>query len=157
MAIYMEIEGIKGDATQAQHKDWINVHSCQWGVGRGISSPVGAAQNREASEPSVSEIVVTKTLDSSSTLLFQEATIGKDGKKVKIDFCRTDKEGTAYLQLVLENVLISGFSTSSGGYAPSESLSLNFTKIEVNETGPNAKNGAGQPVKASYDIATGGT
>lgn len=155
MAIYMEIDGIKGDATQDNHADWINVNSFQFGVGRGISTPVGGAQNREASEPSISEITVTKQLDSASTLLFQEATVTTEGKKITIDFCRTDKGGTPYLQVILTNTLISGYSISSGGDTPSESLSLNFTKIEINETGPNAKNGAGQPVKTAYDIGKG--
>jgi type VI secretion system secreted protein Hcp len=154
MAIYMQIPGIKGDATQGKHTDWIILNSCQWGVGRGISTPVGGANNREASEPSVSEVTVTKDYDSSSVLLFQESTVGMDAKTpIKLDFCRTDQEGEPYLQIELSDVLISGYSFSSGGDRPNESLSLNFTKIAVNETGPNQKNGAGQPVKAQYDIA----
>jgi type VI secretion system secreted protein Hcp len=157
MAIYMKVDGINGDATQAQHKDWIGINSFQWGVGRGISTPVGSAKNREASEPSVSEVVITKPLDSASVLLCQEAVVGKEGKTVKIDFCRTDKEGAAYLQVILTNTLISGYSTSSGGDAPTESLTLNFTKIELSETGPNEKNGAGNPTKFAYDIATAGS
>jgi type VI secretion system secreted protein Hcp len=157
MAIYMKIDGINGDATQAQHKDWIVLHSFQWGIGRGISTPVGAAQRREASEPSVSEVVITKPLDAASVLLCQEAAIGKDGKTVKIDFCRTDKEGTPYLQVILTNTLISGYSTSSAGDAPSESISLNFTKVEYSETGPNEKNAGGNPVKFAYNLATAGS
>jgi type VI secretion system secreted protein Hcp len=91
MSIYLHYDGIKGNATQGQHKDWININSFQWGVGRGISTAVGRAQNRETSEPSISEVVVSKELDAASAMLLQEAMIGKDGKTVKIDFCRTDK------------------------------------------------------------------
>jgi len=155
MAIYLNWSSgaIKGDATQGKHTDWISINSFQWGVGRGISTPTGSSQNREASEPSVSEVVVTKDLDSASLLLLQEATTGKDGVLVEVDFCTTDNEGSPYLVVKLENTLISGFSTSSGGDRPSESLTLNFTKIDVQETGGNLKNGAGNPVKVSYDIA----
>lgn len=155
MAVYLNWNNgeIKGDTTQGKHVDWISLNSFQFGVGRGISTPVGAAQNREASEPNVSEVVVTKDLDSASLLLLQEATTGKDGKLVQIDFCTTDNEGSPYLTVKLENTLISGFSTSSGGDRPSESLTLNFTKIDVQETGGNIKNGAGNPVKISYDLA----
>jgi type VI secretion system secreted protein Hcp len=157
MAIYMKIDGISGDATQGQHKDWIDIQSFSFGVGRGITTRTGRAQNRESSEPSLSDISITKELDSSSVLLCQEATVGKDGKTVKVDFCRTDKEGTPYLQIILSEVLISGYSTSSGGDRTSESITLNYTKIEYNETGGNAKNGAGQPVKFTYNIATAGS
>lgn len=153
MAIYMQFEGIKGDATQGKHQDWITINSFQFGAGRGIGTPVGAAQNREASEPSISEVIVAKDLDSASLLLFQECCVGKDAKNVTIDFCTTDNEGAPYLQVVLTNTLISGYSVSSGGDKPTESITLNFTKIDINETGGNAKNGAGNPVKVSYDLA----
>jgi type VI secretion system secreted protein Hcp len=155
MAVYLEWNKgeIKGDTTQGKHTDWISINSFQFGTGRGISTAVGAANNREASEPSLSEVVVTKDLDASSLMLFQEATTGKDGKDVEIDFCTTDNEGAPYLVIKLTNCLISGFSTSSGGDRPSESITLNFTKIDINETGGNLKNGAGNPIKVSYDLA----
>lgn len=156
MAIYMKYGSIKGDATQGKHNEWITITSVQLGVGRGISTPVGSSQNREASEPSISEVTVTKPLDSSSVLLFQDSTVGTKGEEVTIHFCRTDKEGAEYLELKLYNTLLSGFSMSSGGDAPSESISLNFTKIDVNEMGPNEKNTPGNPIKFTYDIATGG-
>src|SRR3974390_1943589 len=115
MAIYMQWDtgSIKGDATQQKHTDWIEVTSVQFGVGRGIHTAVGHAQNREASEPSVSEVTISKPLDSASAMLFQESLKGNEGKTVKLDFVRTDKEGgVVYLQVILTNPLISGFSTS---------------------------------------------
>ena len=72
MAIYLKYEGIDGEATHENHKKWIDVSSLQFGVGRGISTPSGSTANREASEPSVSEVVITKMLDGSSSKLFTE-------------------------------------------------------------------------------------
>ena len=156
MAIYMQWDGgsIKGDTTQTKHTDWIEVASFQWGCGRSVHTPVGRAQNREASEPSVSEVTITKPFDSASVLLCQETLKPGEGKTIKVDFVRTSKEGDAtYLQITLSEVIISGYSVSTGGDKPHESLSLNFTKIEYNESGPNQKNGSGQPVKFTYDLA----
>lgn len=157
MAIYLKFKdgSIKGNVTAEGHNDgWIELHSFQFGVGRGIGSPVGKASNREASEPSVSEVTVTKTTDETSPLLFQEAVIGKS-KDVIIHFVRTsaDKLET-YLEYTLTNTLVSGFSLSSGGDAPSESVSLNFTKVEVKYTPFDDKHAAGTPVPAGYDMAT---
>lgn len=87
--------------------------------------------------------------------------LGK-GKKVKIDFVKTDSAGAAallraaktnqklksltlmlaprskqepYYTVKLENVLVSSWSTSgSDGSRPTESLSINFTKIEFRNT-----------------------
>ena len=131
MAIFMKYGDLKGEVTATTHKDWIEIQSCQWGVGRGISAGVGGASKREASAPSVSEITVTKTMDGSSPLLLKEALGGK-ALVVKLDLTQTDDKGShiAYQKYILTNCLVSGYSISSGGDRPSESLSLNFTKID---------------------------
>jgi len=131
MAIFLKYGEIKGETTQVTHKDWIEVSSVQWGVGRGISSGVGGGSKREASAPSVSEITVTKTFDIASPLLLKEA-IGGKAVQVKLELTQTDNSGkhVSYQKYVLEGALISGYSISSGGDRPSESLSLNFTKID---------------------------
>ena len=86
----------------------------------------------------MSEVVVTKATDVSSTKMLNEAYQG-EGQKVQIDFCKTDKgKLEVYLTLNLENCMISGYSVSGGGDRPSESLSLNFTKIEFKNTGMGA-------------------
>jgi type VI secretion system secreted protein Hcp len=153
MPIYMQYDGIKGDVTAEGHGGWIELGSCQFGVSRGVSSPTGRGANREASAPAVSEIVVTKTLECSSMLLFQESVKGI-GKKVKIDFCKTDKDKLeSYLVVELDNVLVSSYSVSSGGDRPMESLALNFTKINLTTTFQDDKNTAGKPSRAEYDLA----
>jgi type VI secretion system secreted protein Hcp len=153
MPIFMNYDGIPGDATAAGHEKWIEINSFQFGVGRGISSPTGGSADRESSAPSVSEIVVTKPNDSASTNLFR-ASLHGEGKTVKIDFCKTDKQKLeVYLSFELENTMISGYSMSSGGDRPSESVSLNFTKITYNNTSMNPTNAADSPDRAFWDLA----
>lgn len=131
MAIFMSYGAMKGEVTAEGYKDWVELSSFQWGVGRGIASGVGGGSKREASAPSVSEITVSKTLDAFSPSALKEA-IGGEGVQVKIDLTRTDGKGNhiAYQKYILEGVMISGYSLSSGGDRPSESLSLNFTKFD---------------------------
>ncbi|MBU8543837.1 MULTISPECIES: Hcp family type VI secretion system effector [Roseomonadaceae] len=131
MAIFIKYGDLKGEATAEGYKDWMEVNSMQWGVGRGISSGVGGGSKREATAPSVSEIVVTKTMDAISPLMLKES-IGGDAKTVKIEMTQTDGAGkhVAYQKYILTNTLISGYSISSGGDRPSESLSFNFTKFD---------------------------
>src|SRR5262249_7714181 len=114
---------IKGGVTAKGHEGWIELQWAQLGVHRN-PSPVA---NRE--EPSVSEIVVTKDLDVSSTELFRASLWGK-GTDVEIHFVKTD-DPNPYLTIKLKNVLLSNFSViGHGGVGhsqPMESLSLNFT------------------------------
>lgn len=155
MAIYMKVDGIKGDVTATGHEDWIHCDSLQFGVGRGIGAPTGSAKEREASAPSISEVVVTKPMDASSMFLFTEACIGK-GKKVDIHITKTGQDQLVnYLEIVLTNTLVSGYSVSSGGDNPSESVSLNFTKIELKYIPVTAEGTPGDPIPAGYDLALG--
>ncbi|MGG5820949.1 Hcp family type VI secretion system effector [Falsiroseomonas sp. HW251] len=157
MPIYMKFgDTIKGNVSEAGHKEWIELGSCQFGAGRAIAMNVGAAlKDREASAPNLSEIVVTKEWDSgSSSSLFQEALQSDMDTKVQIDFVRTVKAKLdIYLTIKLDNVAISGYSLSSGGDKPSESISLSYTKIEYSpfKVADDASPAAGS--KVTYDLA----
>lgn len=154
MPIYMKYDGVSGDVTESGHEKWIELSSFQWGVGRGVTSPTGASADRESSAPSVSEIVVTKQSDAATPKLLQESLWG-EGKTVEIDFVKTEKgKLTKYMTYKLTNTLISGYSLSSGGDRPTESLSLNFTKIEFSQTALKADGTAGSPERTQYDLAT---
>ena len=155
MAIYLKIDGINGKVTAQGHEKWIDVGSVQWGVGRAISSAVGTAKDREASKPSISEVSVTKLMDESSPLIFTEACVGK-AKKVQIHLCTTGTEKLdTYMEYTLEDCMISGYSVSSGGDRPSESISLSFTKMEMKFIPYDDAGKPGSPIPAGYDMALG--
>ena len=151
MAIYMSLDGIKGSSTDEKFKEMIELNSFQWGAGLGVGSPRGG--DRTTSEPSVSEITVTKNLDKSSELIFKTLLKGDPIAKGKINFVAASKgESVAYAVLELEKIIISGFSQSSGGDWPSESISLNFVKFDWMFTGRDAEN-AGSATHLIYDLA----
>src|SRR5262245_63342138 len=129
------------------------------GVRRNITSATGRGANREASAPSVNEITITKYQDIASTGLFR-ASLWGEGKKVKIDFCKTDKDKfEPYLQLELENTMVNSFSSSGHGgdghARPMESLSLNFTKITYNTVHMDGQNKTSKPDRAMWNLAEG--
>lgn len=152
MAIYLKFDSIKGGSTDDSFKEQIELMSCQWGAGLGVSSARGG--NRTSSEPSVSEITATKTIDKSSEGLFKALLKGDPVGKGTISFTAATKgESVAYLVLELEDVIISGYSISSGGDIPSESLSLNFTKFDWCYTDRDGKQ-TGSPTHLVYSLET---
>jgi type VI secretion system secreted protein Hcp len=154
MSIYMQLKDIQGDATQAGFKDWIRLESFQFGVGRGITTQTGAALNRDAHEPSVSEITVTKLIDKASGPLLQNVCTEKKGQDCKIAFVSQGDPGEKYLEYSLTNTLISGLSVhGNGNERPIESVSLNFTKVEIEVKPLGTDNTAEGPFKFGYDIA----
>jgi type VI secretion system secreted protein Hcp len=158
MALYMNFDGgkIKGDVTAAGFENWIDLQSLQLGVGRGISMGVGSMSNREVSVPSLSEITITKSFDPATPLLFKNSLAGSDGVTVEIVLVRTGATQVEEVgRYTLENVLISGYSLSSGGDAPTESISLSYAKITADLKGADKENKNGQNIKVGYDLAAG--
>ena len=154
MGIYMDFNGIKGEATQQDHKKWIDVLSLSWGAGRAISTTSGAAQNREASEPHLSDVTIVKLFDAASPKLFTSSVAESEGKTVKIDLTTTGSPSVVFCTYTLSNALISSYQVSTSGERPTESISISYTKLEFKFTPYDDKNKAGTPTTVSYDIAT---
>lgn len=122
---------INGESTVAKHDKWITVDSIQFGVGRSITS-IGGGGDRETSNPSFSEVTFSKSTDVASTELFMQATCGKSLGKAEVHFIQTGgtaAKGQVYLTLELDEAVVSSYSMSSSGDRPSESFSINFTKV----------------------------
>src|SRR5690348_8395842 len=110
MAIYLKYGSINGPVTTGGYEKWIELESFQWGVGRAIGTAARGALSREHSEPSLSEITVTKRTDVATPKLFLDAVAGKLDNKVQIDFTTTTKgKIEKYLTFKMENTGISGF------------------------------------------------
>lgn len=154
MAIYMKFGDIEGDVTETGHPLWVELESLDFGVGRGISSSVGSSADRESTAPSVSEVVVSKQNDVSTGKLMQEALSGH-GKLVKIDFTRTYKnQQEVYIALELTNTIISSYQhKATGGGRPTETVSLNFTKVQFTTKQMPADGTLGDPDHVTFDLA----
>lgn len=122
---------IKGNSTVAGHADWITIESLELGVGRAISVS-GGGKDRDTSNPSFSEISLSKPTDIASADLFMQAVCGKSLGKAELHFMQTGGSGNkqqVFLKIELEDAIVSSYSISSGGERPRESISINFTKI----------------------------
>jgi type VI secretion system secreted protein Hcp len=127
MPIYMRITRkgapvIVGEATAKGYEKWIELSSLQMGLSRSMAPGGGTSA-------SVSEIVITKSMDSASMALWKQSLYG-EGVTIQIDFV---KSGGPYLTYTLQNALIAEYLPG-----PTESLTLNFAKMtfDTHGTGP---------------------
>jgi type VI secretion system secreted protein Hcp len=131
MAIYWKYGNINGPVTTDGYSKWIECNSFQFGVSRALGTAARGSLSREHSEPVIGEITLTKSVDVASTNLFLEAVAGKLDTAVKIEFTTTVKgQVKKFLTFELENCGVSHLSLASGGDMPTETISLNFTKIK---------------------------
>lgn len=153
MAIYMKYPDIKGSSTVDQYKDLILLDSLSFVVQRNLADAHRKDKNREASEPTIGEIHVTKAMDVASAKLFIESVASDLKNDVEITFTTTTaKKTTEFLSYKLANVGLSQYSVSAGADGiPVEQLTLNFTKLEMKFTahGPDI---SGSPEAVGYDL-----
>ncbi|GLS26097.1 Hcp family type VI secretion system effector [Marinibactrum halimedae] len=158
MAVYLNFNSLspKGNVTAEGYKDWIEVASFSFGVGRGITMEAGAMSNREATRPSLSEVTVTKALDAASGGLFKASVTGDEGVTVEIHVVQTGAKAVEkYAVYKLEQCMISSYSISaSAGGAPQENLCLSFAKIEADLTHADKTNKNTANMKVGYDLET---
>lgn len=133
MPAFMKLGDIKGEATDAGHKEWILIESMSSPLYRSI--PGGAKdQQRTKGDTTTGDIVVVRQLDKSSTKLQEACANGTFFKDVEIHFCTTVKNAQEpYLKYLISDVIITSYSfhgQASGNPLPSEQISMNGSKCE---------------------------
>jgi hypothetical protein len=98
-------------------------------VGSSLTSGGGSSAGG-ARKVSLHDIIITKLVDKSSPKLFQALVSGKHFATVKIELA---KAGKVYLRITLSSVVIASLQQNGhgGDKPPSESITLNFTKMEI--------------------------
>ena len=155
MSTYLLLPNIKGNVQEKSHSNWIAIDSINFTINRHISTLPGQVYDRELSHPNISEMVITKTIDNSSVLLFQSACTAKAISSATIDLCQTNHSGNAYAKITLENIIITHYALISDAtpqQRPIESMHINFDHIEFRYTPYGKDNQALSPITAGYDL-----
>jgi type VI protein secretion system component Hcp len=93
MPIYMKLEGIEGNVSANNYRNWIELQSFGNGLSRNVQTVVGAAGEREAGQPHFTQVKITKEQDVSTGDLLRECVANTRGKNVEIDFVATRRAG----------------------------------------------------------------
>jgi type VI secretion system secreted protein Hcp len=130
---FLKIDGIPGESTDANHKEWIEVMSYSSGVAQmaaGERSTGGAATGGRCSHQDIS---IVKELDKASPTINLYCCQGKHIPNVVIELCRATGNKEKYMEYKMEDVIISSVSVGGGsGGLPSESVTFNYGKLTWN-------------------------
>lgn len=155
--VYLQIDGIKGESTDDQHKEWVECDSVRWGIHQPRSATASTAGGHTAERAELSEISFQKIADLASPILMQHCAMGKTIPKARFEFMRADGQGTPikYFEIELENVLIGGIEPSiEPGTILAEHVSLKFSKVKWKYTQQKIGGGAGGSTIGGWDLAT---
>ncbi|WP_193211084.1 Hcp family type VI secretion system effector [Luteolibacter marinus] len=125
---YLKIGDIKGEATEAGHKEWIEISSFKWGIDCDPEAAAGTRQHKP--------ITITKEIDKSSPILMLACGGGSPtGESLSMTLALADpnrNEGQDYYKIEFHDVVVTSYQTgggASGDPLPTESISFNYEKI----------------------------
>ena len=132
-AIFLKITGpeIKGESTNAKHKDEIVVTSFSQGYAATIAA--GGGGGARAGRSACAPVEMSKQLDIASGPLINAVMKGTVLQKAVFSFTANtgDNQSTDYYVVTLSNSLVSSVAQSSGGERPSESVELVPRQVEL--------------------------
>ena len=155
-SVFLSIPSIPGDSTALGFANDIELNSFQFSNARAITLPFGST-GQQASIPTISDLVITKTMDKSSPGIVEAFFLNHGISKIDIFLTKPSvfsKEQFVYAHYTLSNVLFSSYSISSGGDTPTESIGINFEKLQTTVTTQNPDGSVGQTISFCWNEST---
>ena len=155
---YLKIDGIPGESLDSKHKDWIELLGFDFGATQATSATASSAGGASAERVNLSDFSIRKFIDKATPKLFEACCQGKHIKEVTLHINRAGGEKMLYLEIKLEEVIVS--STEIEGMAvsgqqaatgnidtaqdlPSERIKFNYARIKVTYTQQKRSDGQG--------------
>lgn len=152
--LFLKIDGIEGESTDARHAKEIEVLSFSWGetqAGAPAAGGAGAA-GKVVMQPAVFAVQYSKA----SPKLFQACAAGTRIKSAVLNASRVGETPQDYLTWTFTDVLVSSYQTSASAQGseptPIDQFSLTFAQIQVSYKQPNPDGTLGSPIAAGWNL-----
>jgi type VI secretion system secreted protein Hcp len=151
--MFLKLDGIGGEASDAKHKGEIDVLSWSWGLSE-PAAPAGSGGG--AGKVKIEDISIQKLVDLASPLLLSFSAEGKHIKEGTLTTRKGVKGGSDFLLVKLTDVIVTSvqISASKDAGLPAESITLGFGKVELDyrQTEPDGSLGTEKSFK--WDVTT---
>ena len=149
---FLKIDGVPGESRDVKHKGEIDLESFSWGESS-TGSPIGAGGGAGAGKVHVEDLHVVMKMNKASPLLFLACATGQHFKQAILTARKAGKAQVEFLVFKFSDLLVSSYQTGgSADFEPTDHVSFNFSRIEV-EYRPQKQDGSlDTPVKAGWDV-----
>lgn len=133
--IYLEIEGVQGEATAPGHKGEVEVLSWSWGLSQTSSTSTSTGAGGAAGRGKGGHVTLIKRVDKATPQLFERCAKGTHFPHAVVTLSRFD--GQTYLQYELEDVAVDSFAHGGdldGDGTPDEAIELTFGGAKLTHT-----------------------
>ncbi len=130
-AMYIKLDGIDGESKDSKHSSWIDVLA--WGFGIDQASSTAFGSGVTTGKANVDQLWFDHYVDKATATLWLKAVEGKALSKAQLHCCRISGEMGTYLDVTIENVIVSQVHVQGATNSPRviERIGLSFTKIKA--------------------------
>jgi type VI secretion system secreted protein Hcp len=137
--MFLKVQGVTGEAVDADHKGEIDVVSWSWGMESSRQTLTGVAKGHVV----IDELHVVKRVDQSSPTLMSYLRTNKVVPQVSLSVRKAGQTPLEYFKIELENAKITALKAESNGDELLEHVNLGFSKVKVIYTPQGKTGGAG--------------
>ena len=149
---FIKFDGIKGESADAKHKDEIDVES--WSFGETNTAGGSGGGGGGAGKVALQDFHFTMQLNRASPALMRACATGQHIMRATLSARKAGKGQQEYLTFKFRDVLVSSFQTAGTEETPvpTDSVSFNFAKIEVEYKPQKSDGSLGSAVEFRYDL-----
>jgi len=137
--MFLKMQDVTGEASDADHKGEIQVTSWSWGMNAAKTIPHGSPTGRVT----VSELEIVKRVDQSSATLMGFLKNNKLTAEAKLTVRKAGQTPLEYFSIEMRNVRITSIKDESEASELVERMTLAFDKVKVTYTPQSAKGAKG--------------
>jgi len=150
---FLKMDGIEGESYDHKHKGEIDLESWSWGETQAGTHSGGGGGG--AGKVTMQDFHFVMKVNKASPKLMLACANGQHIPKAVLTCRKAGKEQQEFLKVTMSDLLVSSFQTGGSGHSdivPTDQISLNFSKIEIEYKEQKADGTLGGAVKAGYDV-----
>jgi type VI secretion system secreted protein Hcp len=150
---FLKLDGIDGESQDHAHKSEIHIES--WSFGETNSGSSASGGGGGSGKVAMQDFHFVMKTNKSSPKLFLACAQGEHIKKAVLTCRKAGKDQQEYLKYTFSDFLVSSYQTGGSGHSdvvPTDQISLNFSKIEIEYKEQKADGTLGGAVKVCYDL-----
>ena len=148
--VFLKINGIPGESADSKHKGEIDVLSYSWGVSQTGTSAYGGGGG--AGKANFGDFSFLMRMNKATPKLMQACANGKHIADAILTCRKAGDKQQEYMQYKFYDLLISSYQTSASSEEPTESISFNFAKMEMEYKEQDSKGNLGGATSFKYNI-----
>lgn len=153
--VFLKIDGIKGESSDAQHREEIEVASFSWGASQQGATSTGGGGG--AGKATFQDLHVVMNVSIASPQLFLACAQGRHIKTAVLT-CRKSggRDQHDFLRYSFSDVLVSSYQTNSQieDGVPIDQVSFRYAQLKVEYRPQKADGSLGAPVTAGWNLKT---